>query len=82
MMELFTGEKQNFWSWDYSPQMPDYQWFWIIGYQIKGISLQLHLLLQTDICNDHFYILQCSVKQTYGKDCYEDRKLTTACTSM
>jgi hypothetical protein len=24
LMELFTGEKQNFWSWDYSPQMPDY----------------------------------------------------------
>jgi hypothetical protein len=23
LMKLFTGKKQNFQSWDYSPQMPD-----------------------------------------------------------
>jgi len=37
--ETFSGKKQNFWSWDYAPQVLDYQDFWINGYQIKGILL-------------------------------------------
>jgi hypothetical protein len=37
--ETFSGKKQNFWSWDYTPQVLDYQDFWIIRYQIKGILL-------------------------------------------
>jgi hypothetical protein len=38
-MKLFSGKKQNLWFWDYSPQVPDYQDFRIIGRQIKGILL-------------------------------------------
>jgi hypothetical protein len=29
--EAFSGKKPNFWSWDYSPQVPGYQYFWIIS---------------------------------------------------
>jgi hypothetical protein len=47
-MKLLSGKKQNFWSWNYSPQVPEYQGFWIIGCQIKGILLQLHLFFYTD----------------------------------
>jgi hypothetical protein len=27
---FFSGKKQNFRSWDYCPQAPDYQDFWVI----------------------------------------------------
>ena len=43
LMNDFSGKKQNFWYWDYSPQMPDYQDFWIIRHQIKEILLYMHL---------------------------------------
>jgi hypothetical protein len=46
-MKLFSGKKQNFWSWDQSPQVPGYQDFQIIGYQIKGILLNY----ETVVCN-------------------------------
>jgi hypothetical protein len=37
----FSGKKQHFRSWDYSPQVPDYQDFQIIGRRIKGILLHM-----------------------------------------
>ena len=37
--EVFSCRKQNFRSWDYSPQVTDYQDFSITGCQIKLISL-------------------------------------------
>jgi len=40
-MKRFSNEKQNFQSWDYSPQVPDYQDFGITGCQIKAILLYL-----------------------------------------
>jgi hypothetical protein len=39
MMTLLSGKEQNFWSWDYTPQMLDYQDFQIIRQEIKGILL-------------------------------------------
>jgi len=39
--EALSGKKQTFYSWDYYPQVPDYQAFQIIGHQIKGILLYL-----------------------------------------
>ena len=39
--EVFSGKKKNFWSRDNSPQVPDYQDFWIIRCQIKGILLYI-----------------------------------------
>jgi len=41
-MKLFLAKKKkNFWSWDYSAQVPDYQDFWINRHQIKRILLYL-----------------------------------------
>jgi hypothetical protein len=34
--EAFYGKKQNLWSWDYFPQVLDYQDFWIVGLWIEG----------------------------------------------
>jgi len=41
MERFFFGEKQIFLSWNYSPQMPDYQDFQIIGHMIIGILLYI-----------------------------------------
>jgi hypothetical protein len=38
-LSFFAGKKQNFRSRDYSPQVPDYLDFRIIGRRIKGIFL-------------------------------------------
>jgi len=48
--EAFSGKKQNFWSWDYSPQVLDYQDFQVLGCRIKGILL---------------YIQQCTCSKSY-----------------
>ena len=40
-MKHFSNEKQNFQSWNYYPQVLDYQDFWITGCQIKAILLYL-----------------------------------------
>jgi hypothetical protein len=40
----FSGNKQNFESWDYSPQVLDYQDFQAIGCQIKEILLFIHCM--------------------------------------
>jgi hypothetical protein len=37
--EAFGDKKHNFWSWEHSPQVPDYQEFQIIRCRIKGILL-------------------------------------------
>jgi hypothetical protein len=37
--EVFSDKKQNFQSWNYYPQVLDYQKFLIIGCWIKGILL-------------------------------------------
>jgi hypothetical protein len=37
-MKLFSGEEQNFQSWDCYFQVLDYQDFQIIGPQVEGIS--------------------------------------------
>jgi hypothetical protein len=42
-MKPFSGKMQNFWAWDYSPQVLDYQDFQIIGHWIKGILLYITL---------------------------------------
>jgi hypothetical protein len=42
LMKLFCGKKQNFRSWDYSPQVADYLDLQIIGRRIKGILLYIH----------------------------------------
>jgi hypothetical protein len=34
-MRLLSGKKKHFWSWDYSPQVVDYQAFQIIGHSIR-----------------------------------------------
>jgi hypothetical protein len=39
--KLLSGKEQNFWSWDYTSQMPDYPDFQIIRQQIKGILLYI-----------------------------------------
>jgi hypothetical protein len=41
MMKPWSGKEQNFSSWDYTPQMLDYQDFQIIRQQIKGILLYI-----------------------------------------
>jgi hypothetical protein len=38
-MKLFPDKKQNFRSWDYSPQVPGYLGFQIIGCWIEGVLL-------------------------------------------
>jgi hypothetical protein len=40
-MMLLSGKKQNFQSWDHSPQVLDYQDFWITGHWITGILLYM-----------------------------------------
>ena len=37
-----SGKKKNFCSWDYTPQVPDYQGFSITKHQFKGVLLHLH----------------------------------------
>ena len=51
LMKPFFGKKQNFWSWGYSPQVPDYQNLQIFRHQIKGILLyyQINVFKQTTI---------------------------------
>jgi hypothetical protein len=39
MIKLFSSNKQNLWSWNYTPQVLDYQDFWISVRWIKGILL-------------------------------------------
>jgi len=38
---LSSGKKQNFWSWNCSPQVLDDQNIWIIGSVVKGILLYI-----------------------------------------
>jgi hypothetical protein len=45
LMELFFGKKQNFWSWGYSPQVPDYHDFQIFRHHIKGIVLYYQIIV-------------------------------------
>jgi len=40
--EVLFLVKVNFCSWDYTPQVPDYQGFWITKHQFKGVLLHLH----------------------------------------
>ena len=40
-MKLLSDKKPNFRSWNYSPQVPDYQDFQFIGSRIKGIFLYI-----------------------------------------
>jgi hypothetical protein len=52
LQELFSGKKQNFWSWDYSPLVLDYQNLWITRHWIKGSLLYFLLTCyQPDIKN-------------------------------
>jgi len=46
MMKLLTGKKQKFQSWDYSPQVPNYQDFWITKCQIKEILQYMQCFFQ------------------------------------
>jgi hypothetical protein len=58
----FAGNKQNFKSWDYSPQVLDYPDVQAIGCQIKGIVLYVHcmfLYMHTNICT-HTHTHICS----------------------
>jgi len=41
-MKLFSGVKQNLWSWDYSQGL-DYQDLWIIRHRVKGILLYVQI---------------------------------------
>jgi hypothetical protein len=41
-MKFYSGKKQNFQSWDHSPQMPDYHDSRIIECRIKGNFAALH----------------------------------------
>jgi len=52
LTKLFSGQKQNFQSWDCCPVMPDYQNFWITRHWIKGSLLYFLLTCyQPDIKN-------------------------------
>ena len=48
----FSGKKQNFQSWDYFPQVPDYQDFRIIGRRLKWILL--YYVLKSMFSKVHF----------------------------
>jgi hypothetical protein len=56
--KAFSGKKQTFWSWEYYPQVLDYQAFQIIGHQIKGILLYL-------LCLPYFAVI---LGITYAKE--------------
>lgn len=51
----FSGKKQNFRSWDFHPEVPDYQDFRIIKHLIKGflLGLSTHVLSHQDYTNMH-----------------------------
>jgi len=42
-MKLFSGEEQNFQSWDCYSQVLDYQGYQIIRPQVEGILLYFHI---------------------------------------
>jgi hypothetical protein len=44
VLEAFLN---NFWNWEYFPQLLKYQDFWSISLQIKGIMLCLYVLFNT-----------------------------------
>jgi hypothetical protein len=47
-MKHFPGKKQNFWSWVYSPQIPDYRNLWINGHWINGVLLYMTVIHDGD----------------------------------
>ena len=53
LMKLVSGKQQNFWSWDCSPQVLNYQDFWVIGLRSKGILLYIKICFITEVLNTH-----------------------------
>jgi hypothetical protein len=45
-MTPFSGKMQNFWAWDYSPQVLDYQDFQIIGHGIKEFCFKNNIIAE------------------------------------
>ena len=63
---FFGHKKKNFWSWDYSPQVPYYQDFQLLRCRIKGILLyNLHFLLQYFVQNNFHLIHTYTQKHMY-----------------
>jgi hypothetical protein len=52
-MKPFSGKIQNFWAWDYSPQVLDYQDFQIIGDGIKEFYF-IYLCFKNNIIAEAF----------------------------
>jgi len=42
-LKKLSAKKPNIWSWDHSPQVPDHQYFRIVGHWIKGSLLYFFL---------------------------------------
>lgn len=67
-MKLFPDKKQNFRSWDNSPQVLSYQNFQIIKCCINGILLYLNVLLHIICVCAHACVFQVLSEETFHPD--------------